>query len=144
MTHKIGLPYFKLIRKPVLFQYTVSDLSNLPLHTVGHTLFLFLENNNLQLLPYYEKHDIKHVVLATEKGEVCLQLFMLANGRITLPIIATVLFGICTMPEYWKAFILAFKRGYHTSTLKHINWLQILSEPLISVQQQIFISNSKK
>lgn len=129
MTHKIGMPYFKLMRKPVSFPYQIQDLKQYEEGTVAHHLHKFLDDHQLSLLPYYEKHDIKHVLLdypPTDKGEVCLQCFMLANGRITFPVVLAVIFGWCTMPEYWSDFLKAFRRGYHNKSLQKLKWFDLL------------------
>lgn len=129
LTHKIGMPYFKLVRKPVAFPYQIKELQQYPEQTVAHQLYKFLHDHQLDLLPYYEKHDIKHVLLdypPTEKGEVSLQCFMLANGRITLPVLLAVGFGLLTMPEYWRDFGKAFRRGYQNKSLQNLNWFDLL------------------
>ncbi len=129
LTHKIGMPYFRMVRKPLDFRYSLAVLESLPPDTVGRGLFDFLQQHHLELLPYYEKHDIKHIILdypPTEKGEVCLQCFMLANGRYTLPVLLTVLFGFCTMPEYWRDFGKALQRGYRNKSLQQVKWFDLL------------------
>lgn len=129
LTHKVGMPYFKLVRKPVTFNYSVNELSLLPKGTVGNELYLFLRQHQLDLLPYYEKHDIKHIILEyppNEKGEVCLQCFMLANGRYTIPVLLAVLFGFFTMPEYWSDFRKALVRGHRNKSLHQVNWFDLI------------------
>ena len=107
LTHNMALPFLKFVRKPQKFPYNSNDLLMMPKGTLGKTLHSFLETKNLDLLPYYAKHDIKHILLnydTTDEGEVCLQCFMLGNKHISFPVIATVLYGFFTMPEYWKKF----------------------------------------
>lgn len=144
LTHKIGLPYFKLFRKPINFPFTIQELAHFNKESIGYKLYQFLTHNNLALLPYYERHDIKHVVLnypPTEVGEVSLQCFMLANGRITFPIILTVLFGCCTMPEYYATFLKAFKRGYACPSLHNVDWILLLNENLTTIQYNLLNKN---
>lgn len=143
LTHKIGLPYFKLTRKPVHFQYSIDDLKQLPQHTLGRQLYFFLHENHLDLLPYYEKHDIKHVLLdypPTDCGEVCLQAFMLANGRRTIPVVVSVLMGFLTMPEYYVDIINALKRGYNNISLKNLNWFELIEHDLATIKSTYIIS----
>ncbi len=137
LTHKVGLPYFKLFRKRVRFDYTLASLQTFPKDSVGFHLYCFLKNNHLSLLPYYEKHDIKHVVLGyppTEKGEVCLQCFMLANGRRTFPVLVAVVFGMLTMPAYWPDFKEAFMRGYNNKSLRDVKWTDLLPFSTTAIQ----------
>lgn len=140
LTHSVGMPYFKLVRKPIVFDYTMDDLGQMPTDTVGYNLFVFLKENDLHLLPYYEKHDIKHIVLGyppTECGEVCLQCFMLANGRYTLPVLIAVVFGCLTMPEYWSQFWIAIKRGWNNKSLQQVTWFDLLPFSFKGIQSML-------
>jgi hypothetical protein len=140
LTHKMVLPILKIIRKPIEFPYSLDNLKTMQKNTLGNDLFLFLQQKNLNLLPYYAKHDLKHILLqydTTDEGEVCLQCFMLGNRHISFPVFITVLFGFLTMPEYWKNFIVAFKRGETSATIKHWNWFALLNEKTILLQQKI-------
>ncbi len=99
LTHTIALPILKIVRRKKKFPYSMEQLSALPFETVGNELWQILNAKSLRLLPYYERHDIKHVVLDypfTDEGEVSLQFFMLSNGRISFPVLATVLYGLAT------------------------------------------------
>lgn len=140
LAHDIALPYFKLIRKKYNFPYTVSQLQAFKEGSVGRELYYFFRDNNLDMLPHYEKHDIKHVVLGyapNETGEVCLQCFMLANGRITAPVLFSVGIGLLIMPERWSAFREAWKRGRRTPSLNRLNWFTLVSRPLSDVRREL-------
>ena len=140
LTHKMALPFLKLVRKPVPFPYKLETLNAMPKNTLGNDLYLFLKEKKLDLLPYYAKHDIKHILLqydTTDEGEVCLQCFMLGNKHLSFPVIATVLYGFFTMPEYWKNFILAYKRGAVSTSLQYWDWFSLLQINTIFLQQKI-------
>jgi len=99
---------------------------------LGTDLIHFLENGDLKLLPHYAKHDVKHILLqydTTGEGEVCLQCFMLGNGHLSFPVAATVLYGFVTMPEYWKVFAKAYRRGKNSISIKDWPWFSIFQEP---------------
>lgn len=137
LTHKMALPFLKLVRKPVLFPYNVEDLQCMQKNTLGNDLYLFLQAKKLTLLPYYAKHDLKHILLqydTTDEGEVCLQCFMLGNKHISFPVAATVLYGFFTMPEYWKNFVQAYRRGASSTSLKHWRWFTLLNEQTFLLQ----------
>jgi len=98
------------------------------------------------MLPHYEKHDVKHVVLGyppTEKGEIGLQCFMLANGRITAPVVFSVLVGVIIVPEAWKSFYKAWKRGRATPCLNQLDWFSLVPKQIKAVRQQIFNLQNK-
>lgn len=132
LTHHMALPVLRYIRKPKIFPYTAGELNDFSAGTLGKELIDFLNNRNMQLLPHYAKHDIKHVLLqydTTDEGEVCLQCFMLGNGHISFPVAATVIYGIVTMPEYWSKFKKAYCRGKTSITIANWPWFKILQEP---------------
>lgn len=140
LTHKMALPLLRLIRKPVVFPFTAAALRDFPEGTIGKDLVSFLEARRLPLLPYYAKHDIKHILLqydTTDEGEVCLQSFMLGNGHISFPVMATVLYGFITMPEYWPSFKRAYARGKRSVPIADWKWFDILTLKTADLKNKI-------
>ncbi len=140
LTHNLALPFLKFVRKPIPFPHTMHSLSLMQNGTLGKDLYKFLTNKKLLLLPYYAKHDIKHILLeydTTDEGEVCLQCFMLGNRHLSFPVIATVLFGFVTMPEHWKKFITAYRRGTKSASLKHYKWFDIIGKKTMVLRNRI-------
>ena len=140
LTHQMALPVLRIIRKAEIFPYSKAELANFPAKTLGRDLVDFLKTKDLDLLPYYARHDIKHILLeydTTDEGEVCLQCFMLGNGHISFPVAATVLYGFVTMPEYWKNFWIAYRRGRRSIPIKHWQWFSILQETTASLIHKI-------
>ncbi len=140
LTHNMALPVLRFVRKPQVFPHSMRSLSVMPERTLGNDLFNFLQTKKLQLLPHYAKHDIKHILLqydTTDEGEVCLQCFMLGNGHISFPVAATVFYGFVTMPEYWKKFRFAYRRGKTSTKIKDWKWFDIVQQRTTSLQQLI-------
>lgn len=140
LTHKLALPVLKLIRKPELFPYSVEDLETFPDGTLGKDLVNFLEAKELELLPYYARHDMKHILLdydTTDEGEGCLQCFMLGNKHISFPVLATVTYCVVTMPEYWGKFARAYNRGKAAPEISHWRWFEILMMPTEELKAKI-------
>lgn len=147
LTHKIALPLLKLSRKPAAFPYRREDLLRLSPQTLGYALVKMLDSKNLQLLTYYVKHDMKHILLeydTTDEGEVCLQCFMLGNRHISLPVAATVLFGLLTMPEYWSSFYAAYQRGQKSIAIERWPWFSLTGFPTAYLQHKINSSVTNK
>ena len=141
LTHKIALPVLKHARKPNHFNWSELELFQMPAGTLGNDLYLFLEKRDLPLLKHYARHDLKHVLLGydtTDEGEVCLQSFMLGNGRISFPVLATVIYGFATMPKYWSAMRTAYRLGKRSASFHHWQWNELLFEPTIRVRSKIF------
>ena len=141
LTHKLALPILKLIRKPEVFPYTREALKSFPSETMGRHLIDMLEDNSLQLLTHYAKHDMKHILLdypTTDKGEVCLQAFMLGNRHLSFPVVVSVAFGVLLMPEYWSSFVHAFRRGRAAHPISDWNWAEIVHEKTEVLKRKIF------
>lgn len=140
LTHQLALPVLKLLRKPERFPYNKEQLRKFDEGTLGKNLVGFIDKKGLELLPYYARHDIKHILLAydtTDDGEVCLQSFMLGNGHISFPVMATVLYGFITMPEHWSKFRKAFERGKQSIRISDWKWFEILDQPTAQLQAKI-------
>lgn len=140
LTHHMALPVLRLIRRPEIFPYTRSQLTLFPEGSLGKDLSVFLDERDLQLLAYYARHDIKHILLdydTTDEGEGCLQCFMLGNRHISFPVVATVLYAVITMPEYWSSFRVAYKRGRNATNISEWKWFEILGEPTAELKKRI-------
>lgn len=128
LTHSTALPVLKIIRKADPFPYSVAELKEMPEGTVGKDLSDFIAIKNINLLPGYERHDMKHFLLGydiTEEGEICMQCFMLGNGRISFPVLITVFFGLIFTPGYHKKMKQSYKRGKSLNAIHHWNWFAL-------------------
>lgn len=140
LTHRLALPLLKLLRKEKKFPYSAAALQQFPKNCLGRDLVNFLDAKELELLPYYARHDIKHILLnydTTEEGEVCLQCFMLGNRHISFPVLATVIYGFILMPEYWPSFRNAYRRGKKVSPISNWNWYGMLHENTHELRSKI-------
>ena len=141
LTHQIALPLLKIFRRPNAFHHSMEDLALFPHGSLGNDLYQFLEKRKLPLLKHYARHDLKHVVLGydtTDEGEACLQSFMLGNGRVSFPVLATVGYGFLTMPEYWKQMRRAFSKGRQSNPIHNWQWNELLPEQTTVLRTRIF------
>ncbi len=146
LTHSMALPILKLVRKPEIFPYSKPELLQFTPGTLGRDLINFIEEKQLKLLPYYARHDIKHILLdydTTDEGEVCLQMFMLGNRHASFPVMATVLYGAVTMPEHWSKFKVAFQRGRESPAIKDWHWFDLLPENTNELRRRINVNSTK-
>lgn len=140
LTHHMALPVLKYIRKEEKFPYTIDDLMNFRDGILGKELAVFLREKKLQLLPFYARHDMKHILLGydtTDEGEGCLQCFMLGNGHVSFPVIATVLYCYTTMPEYWPQFRKAYQRGKASAPIAGWDWFSVVAEDTEALRKRI-------
>ncbi|MBS1566916.1 MAG: hypothetical protein JST39_21220 [Bacteroidetes bacterium] len=141
LTHRLALPVLKLIRRPEVFPYTREQLQSMAEGSLGRDLAQMLDVNQFELLSHYAKHDMKHILLdypTTDRGEVCLQAFMLGNRHLSFPVASTLLFGIFTMPEHWPAFADAWRRGRKAPPISGWNWPALMQVPTAVLKQRIF------
>ncbi len=141
LTHKMALPLLKIIRKPNFFTYSKEQLKALPEGSLGNDLYRFLEKRNLPLLKHYSRHDLKHVLLGydtTDEGEACLQSFMFGNGRVSFPVLATLVYSFCTMPEHWTKMKRAYRLGKKSNSIHHWQWNNLMTESTDQLRTKIF------
>ena len=96
------------------YEQMVSELRNLENGTVGKKIAECLDNHNLTLVPKYESHDLKHVLLnyqMTAEDEIRMQAFMVGNGNYSIPSFAILIFGAILLPELWLTFYSDFNKG---------------------------------
>jgi hypothetical protein len=123
------------------YQQKVAALSQLPKGTVGQSLAECLLARELTLVPGFESHDLKHVVLAYELepvGEIRLQAFMLGNGNWTLPSILIFLFGLVLLPQHWRLFRQDFQAGQQCLPLATLQIEDCQHQPLSELRSQLF------
>jgi ubiquinone biosynthesis protein Coq4 len=124
-----------------MFSYDKEALMHFPEGSLGKDLFLFLEKRNLPLLKHYARHDLKHVLLSydtTDEGEICLQSFMLGNGRFSFPVLATVGYGFITMPEHWEKMKQAFQEGKRCTSFHNWKWNELMQVQTVELRNKIF------
>jgi len=105
-----------------IYQKKVNKLNELEKGTLGKDIAECLIKNKLRLVPGYESHDLKHVLLDYKMNpidEIRMQAFMLGNGNISLPSIAIFLYGFFLLPHKWRAFYKDFKSGLSSQPIKH-------------------------
>ncbi|QQD13164.1 hypothetical protein [Sphingobacterium sp. UDSM-2020] len=104
-----------------VYEQKKRELLNLPEGTLGQDIAKCLEENKLRLVPNYESHDLKHVLLdfkMTPVDEIRMQAFMLGNGNYSVPSIMIFIFGFMLLPDLWKTFYFDFKNGSKSKPIK--------------------------
>lgn len=97
-----------------LYETKARELQALPDGTLGKDIGNCLEKNGLRLVPNYESHDLKHVLLdfkMTPVDEIRLQAFMLGNGNYSIASFAIFAFGTLLLPDLWTTFYKDFVNG---------------------------------
>lgn len=133
LTLKVYFPFCFLVYNGKPKALPASELPHCPPGSLGDGVSRFLEQHHLQLIPGYEAHDLKHVLLgyeATFESEVTMQYFELGNGNVSLPVLAVITAGTLMAPSHWPAFLQAWKRGRQASPIRHCDLSQFIHYPL--------------
>lgn len=103
------------------YDQKTEELSKLPEGTLGKDIANCLQENKLRLVPNYESHDLKHVLLdfkMTPVDEIRMQAFMIGNGNYSIPSFAIFIFGAILLPDLWKTFLIDYKKGKNSKPIK--------------------------
>ncbi|MDA3616157.1 hypothetical protein [Polluticaenibacter yanchengensis] len=122
-------------------------LEELPEGTLGKDVAKCLKKNNLRLVPHYESHDLKHVLLdykMTPVDEIRLQAFMIGNRNYTIPSFAIFIFGAFLLPDLWATFYTDFKNGRKAKPIKNWTIEEFASCPTSTLRQIVFNYSTKQ
>jgi hypothetical protein len=81
--------------------------------SVGREVADLLDSKGYRLIPKFENHDIKHIILGFEmtvKDEIRMQAYLVGNGNYTLPCLMALSTGI-VFPSIWLELIAEYKMG---------------------------------
>eukprot|EP00353_Schmidingerella_taraikaensis_P012094 CAMPEP_0185590812 /NCGR_PEP_ID=MMETSP0434-20130131/62164_1 /TAXON_ID=626734 ORGANISM="Favella taraikaensis, Strain Fe Narragansett Bay" /NCGR_SAMPLE_ID=MMETSP0434 /ASSEMBLY_ACC=CAM_ASM_000379 /LENGTH=105 /DNA_ID=CAMNT_0028215309 /DNA_START=71 /DNA_END=385 /DNA_ORIENTATION=- len=88
--------------------------------TLGKAIADCLDDKGLKLVPGFESHDLKHVLLDYKMdpiGEIRLQAFMVGNGNISLPSLAILIYGVILLPSQWRILRTDYRKGKSTQSI---------------------------
>jgi len=117
--HLVEFLKIYLAIKPLQFFYknksenTLNQLKALPKGTIGSDLYKMLNNNGLKVIPKFENHDLKHIILdygMTSIEEIKMQAYLFGNGNKTMSCILFLTSGLI-FPEHWNSFYKEYKKG---------------------------------
>jgi len=123
-----------------IYEGKVNELRSLGEGTLGKDIANCLDKNNLRLVPGYESHDLKHVLLdykMTPVDEIRMQAFMLGNGNISIPSIAIFLYGFILLPHKWNQLIKDFKLGLFSKSIKTWTMEQFADKQTKELRKQV-------
>jgi ubiquinone biosynthesis protein Coq4 len=104
-----------------IYENKVELLLKMPNGTLGNDIGKSLRENNLRLVPRYESHDLKHILLGYGMNpidEIRMQAFMIGNKNYSISVFAIFIFGALILPDHWKVFYKDFKRGRESVPIK--------------------------
>ncbi len=129
------------------FKGIVLDLNKLEEGTLGKEIANCLKENNLNLVPHFESHDLKHALLnfkMTPLDEIRLQAFMIGNGNWSIPSFAIFIYGALLLPFQWKVFLKDYKAGEKAVPIKDWSIEEFAERQLDELQDYVLNSKAAK
>ena len=97
----------------------LNHLRTLQHGTVGREVAKMLDSKQYRLIPKFENHDLKHIVLEYEmtmKDEIRMQAYLIGNGNFTFPCLLFFSLGIF-YPTIWKSLLKEYLDGKNTKSI---------------------------
>ncbi|MEO1514401.1 MAG: hypothetical protein AAFV95_05290 [Bacteroidota bacterium] len=130
---------FRRHRRP--WSFCRQQLLAMPKGSLGQALGQFLRREQLELMPKFETHDVMHVLLdypTTVADEVRMQCFLTGNGKRSSYCLLAIATGVLLMPEHWKSFREAYRRGKAALPCHAWDFQYLLREPLQLLQKKLY------
>lgn len=128
------------------YDLKLENLRKYPIGTLGYDIAKCLDDNKLGLVPNFESHDLKHVLLdfkMTPIDEIRMQAFMLGNGNYSLPCFTILIFGAILLPEQWSTFYKDFINGQNSKPISNWTIEKYASFQTQSLRNQVILKKSK-
>ena len=91
--------------------------------TIGNDISKMLTRHNLTVIPKFESHDLKHMVLGygmSSIDEIRMQAYLLGNGNYSIFCVLFLASGIL-FPGKFSAFYRAYKMGRIAPSILHLS-----------------------
>jgi len=115
----------------------LSHLRTLEHGTVGREIANMLDSKNYRLIPRFENHDLKHIVLdyaMTMKDEIRMQAYLVGNGNYTWPCLIFLSLAIF-YPATWKHLAKEFKQGKLSNPIHYLALDNCMNQSLSEVKK---------
>jgi len=119
----------------------VKELDKFEEGTLGKEIAKCLNENNLNLVPNYESHDLKHSLLnfkMTPLDEIRMQAFMIGNGNWSIPSLAIFIFGATLLPSKWNLFKEDFKEGRKAISIKEWSIEEFADKQIEELREKVY------
>ncbi|MEL6866142.1 MAG: hypothetical protein AAFP19_17065 [Bacteroidota bacterium] len=127
-------------RQQVAWKISRQQLRSYPPDSLGYELGDFLYQQDIDLIPKLEDHDVMHVLFkyqTTVVDEARMQFFLLGNGKRSLYALCTALIALVLIPEHYSTYWQEFQKGRHCLNISKWDFQHLLSEPLELLRLQI-------
>lgn len=106
----------------------------MPSGTLGKETAVTLKEHQFHLIPSYEMHDFKHVLLnypMTGIGEIQMQFFALGNGNLFPTTWGIIAIGLILFPHKIGVFLKEYKRGKRCANITHWRFEDLVHQNIV-------------
>ncbi len=146
ITFKTTVSVIRFFKNPNASRQQIAELRELPAGTVGKEIATSLDEHNYDVVPGFESHDLKHIILdykMTPIDEIRMQAFMIGNGNLALPTLAIFVYGLMLFPNKWRQLYHDFKLGLISKPIKHLTVEDVKNENAVDYRKTIIGVNQE-
>ncbi|CAD0007340.1 hypothetical protein [Flavobacterium chungangense] len=118
--------------------FKLDHLRTLQHGTVGREVVKMLDSKQYRLIPKFENHDLKHIVLEYEmtmKDEIRMQAYLIGNGNFTFPCLLFFSLGIF-YPRIWKDLFKEYQEGKTTKSIHYLTLDNCMESQLKDIKSE--------
>ncbi len=133
MYELIKKPYIKTKNKNEIWKITRSELLLFKEETLGFHLGCFLLTYGFEMEPYFENHDVFHVLTKTGitvVDEIGMQFLLLGNGKRSLFLWLGIILGVLFYWSDFQYFKKQYQRGKTANRFFDLNFEKLLNVPI--------------
>lgn len=116
----------------------LEQLRTLKKGTVGREVAEMLDGKGYRLIPKFENHDLKHIVLdfdMTMQDEIKMQAYLVGNGNITFPCLIFLSLGLF-YPRIWSDLRAEFRQGKKTKSIIFLSLDNCMDKTLAEIKYE--------
>lgn len=140
------IPFLNLIGNKKGSKKTKQELKSCQDGTLGRELYDWLNYYQIELIPRFENHDVKHVLTGYKSeglDEIRLQVFMLGNGNYSLTCLLLCMMALI-FPEHYATFKTDFAKGSLAKPLKNVDINIHRNQDLRGLREELNLSGLDK
>jgi ubiquinone biosynthesis protein Coq4 len=130
-------PYQRFFKNNTAWDIDKQALLTYPNETLGYHLGSFLQENNFDIQPKLEDHDIIHVLTNTGvsvREEIGMQYYLYGNGKRSLYLYLVISTGTLFYPTHFNYFCKEFDKGKKALHFHYLDFSKMLLIPIETIQ----------
>jgi hypothetical protein len=116
----------------------LAELRKLEKGSVGREVAEMLDIKGYRLIPKFENHDLKHIILdyeMTMQDEIKMQAYLVGNGNKTFPCLIFLSLGLF-YPKIWSELGKEYRQGKKTNSIHYLTLESCMDKPLSEMKNK--------